>query len=108
MSRNSLLRSAPDLGPVDAVASARNLPVLALRGRGIKQARIPNERYGDYSAVAQENAECVVREMRRPALAHLLLLPKNSFHPSRNCVLCGLLVIASRALPESVMVVACC
>ncbi|HTC49918.1 MAG TPA: hypothetical protein VK722_21525 [Candidatus Aquilonibacter sp.] len=63
MSRNSLLRSAPDLGPVDAVASARNLPVLALRGRGIKQARIPNERYGDYSAVAQGNPECVVREM---------------------------------------------
>src|SRR5271165_2616303 len=51
-----------EVGPVKAIASARNLPVLALGGRGVEQARIPGERHSDNSAVAQGYAQRVGSE----------------------------------------------
>jgi len=64
---------------VEAVA-AGNFPVLALGGCGIEQPRIPSEWHGDDASVAQRHAQRVVGERNVTALAHLLLLPKNSFH----------------------------
>jgi hypothetical protein len=30
-----------EIGPVEAIAAASDLPIIALRGRGVQQARIP-------------------------------------------------------------------
>src|SRR5271170_3437365 len=78
-----------DIGPVDAVAPARNLPVLALGGRSIEQVRVPDERHGDHAAIAQGNAERVVVECD---VQHSLICcrcRKTHSRPLRNCALCA-------------------
>src|SRR5208337_1081041 len=64
-SRTSLLVRAylVDVGPVNSVAAAGNFPVLALRGCGVEQPRIPDERRGDDATVAQADADGVVGEL---------------------------------------------
>ena len=47
------------LRPVDPVAGAGYLPVCALLGGGVKQARVPRERYGNRTAVRQVGAQRV-------------------------------------------------
>ena len=50
------------IGPVNAVASARDFPIVALGGRGGQQAREPNKGHGDNPAVAQGYAPRLVAE----------------------------------------------
>src|ERR1700676_727720 len=52
-----------DVGPMDSVAAAGNFPVLALRGCGVEQPWIPDERHGDDAAVAQAHADRVIGEL---------------------------------------------
>jgi len=62
-SNPSVLRSSSSSGPMNSVATAGNFPVLALRGGGVEQARMPDERHGDDAAVAQAHADGVIREL---------------------------------------------
>jgi hypothetical protein len=48
---------------MNSVAAAGNFPVLALRGCGVEQSRIPDERHDDDSSVAQAHADGVVCEL---------------------------------------------
>ncbi len=52
-----------DIWPMDTVAAAGNLPVVALRCAGIEQPRIPDERHGDDAAIAQAHADGVVGKL---------------------------------------------
>ena len=52
-----------DVGPMNSEAAAGNFPVLALRGGGAEQPRIPDERHCDDAAIDQAHTDCVLGEL---------------------------------------------
>src|SRR5580658_220777 len=52
-----------DVGPMNSVTAAGNFPVVALRGCGVEQPRIPDKRHGDDASVAQAHADGVLGEL---------------------------------------------
>ena len=52
-----------DVGPMNSEAAAGNFPVLALRGCGAEQPRIPDERHCDDAAIDQAHTDCVLGEL---------------------------------------------
>lgn len=52
-----------DIGPMNSVAAASNFPILALRGCGVEQSRIPDERHTDDAAVRAGYADGGVGEL---------------------------------------------
>jgi len=49
-----------EVGPVNAVATAAKLPLLALLRRSVKKARVPGERHRDAAAVREASSEGVL------------------------------------------------
>src|SRR4051812_19772236 len=95
-----------DIGPVDAVASSRDFPIVALCGCGIEQARVPGEWHAEDASVAQRHAECIVIEFnieypfvsRYRRRTHAMPPGILQRSPSRLIVLCGVRGRESRNL----------
>ena len=49
-----------DIRPMDAKASAGQLPVLTLCGRGVQEAGVPGQWHGDGASILQINGQLVV------------------------------------------------
>ncbi len=57
-----------DIRPMDTLAVTKELPIRPLRGRGVEQARKPDERYADPSAIDQRHGELILgdQDIQRP------------------------------------------
>jgi hypothetical protein len=62
-----------DIGPVDALAVTKELPIRPLRWRRVEQARKPDERYADSSAIDQRHGQLILGHKN-------ILRPRNSLN----------------------------
>ncbi len=57
------------IGPMNPISPAGNLPILALRRRGVQQPRIPHQRHRDDATILQTYAERVGASTTRSSAA---------------------------------------
>lgn len=62
-----------DVGPVNALTITEELPVRPLRGRRVEQAREPDQRYTDSSAIDQSHCQLILGQQN-------ILRPRNSLN----------------------------